>query len=266
MRVQALNKNNIRVEGDGEKTIVFGHGFGCDQLVWGKVAPSFESQYQVVLFDYVGSGSSDKSFYSKERYSSLHGYKQDLLDVCDALELKKIYFVGHSVSGMIGLLASIERPELFEKLIMIGPSPCYLNEEGYKGGFEKSDIDDLLDMMEINYKEWAKYLAPVVMQNDDRPHLASEFEQILCSNDPMIARQFAEVTFTSDVRHELHKVSVPSVIMQPRHDAIVPLEVGEYLHKNIAGSDLQVMEAMGHNPHISDPLETIDLIKTYLAT
>jgi sigma-B regulation protein RsbQ len=266
MTTRNWEKNNIHINGKGTKTIVFGHGFGCDQLVWSKVSPFFESEFQVVLFDYIGSGNSDKSYYSKERYSSLMGYKQDLLDVCDALELERIYFVGHSVSGMIGLLASIERPELFEKLVMIGPSPCYMNEPDYKGGFEKSDIDDLLDMMEINYKEWAKYLAPVVMQNEDRPHLASEFEQILCSNDPMIARQFAEVTFSSDVRHKLPEVSVPALILQPQHDAIVPIEVGEYLQRNIKGSELQLMKAMGHNPHISDPVETIELIKEYLAT
>ncbi len=262
--VNILTRNNVRITGQGEKTIVFGHGFGCDQKVWNNIIPAFEKNYQVVTFDYVGSGESDKSAYDQERYQTLAGYKQDLLEVCAALNLESILFVGHSVSSMIGVLASIEQPALLEKLIMIGPSPYYLNEPGYHGGFEQSDIDELLDMMEINYKEWAKYLAPVVMQNEERPHLAEDFEELLCSNDPMIARQFAEVTFTSDLRDELHKVTVPTLILQPKFDAIVPLEVGGYIRDQIVGSQLVVMEAMGHNPHLSDAEETVNCIKTYL--
>ncbi|MBB5180193.1 sigma-B regulation protein RsbQ [Planomicrobium koreense] len=264
MAQQVIHRNNIKIYGNGEKTLLFGHGFGCDQEVWSGVAPAFTEQYRVVLFDYVGSGQSDKSQYSIERYNSLHGYKQDLLDVCDELQLKNILFVGHSVSSMIGMLASIERPELFEKLVMIGPSPYYLNDEDYQGGFDQSDIAELLDMMEINYKEWAKYLAPVVMQNEERPGLAQEFEQILCANDPVIARKFAEVTFLSDVRSELSKVHVPTLILQPQFDAIAPPNVSQYVHEHIDGSQLVVMEAMGHNPHLSDPEETVYCIKDFL--
>lgn len=245
--------------------IIFGHGFGCDQLVWNEVIKEFVSRYKVVTFDYVGSGQSDKSFYSTERYSSLHGYKQDLIEVCDSLGVKDAFFVGHSVSSMIGMLAAIERPDLFSKIVMIGPSPHYLNEPGYQGGFDEADISELLDMMEVNYKEWAKYLAPVAMSNEDRPQLAENFEKLLCSNDPKIARQFAEVTFMSDVRVELGKVTVPTLIMQTKYDAIAPLEVGQYVHGNIPGSSLVIMDAMGHNPHISDPEETIAVIKEYLA-
>ncbi|MCP2034083.1 sigma-B regulation protein RsbQ [Planomicrobium sp. HSC-17F08] len=259
-----LKRNNVRMFGQGKQMLVFGHGFGCDQYVWNEIAPAFEDKYRVVLFDYVGSGKSDKSSYTTERYGTLHGYKQDLFDLCDALELENIVFVGHSVSSMIGMLASIERPGLIDKLIMIAPSPYYLNEADYYGGFEQSDIDELLDMMEMNYKEWAKYLAPVVMQNEDRPQLAEEFEEILCSNDPVIARQFAEVTFTSDVRAELSRVSVPTLILQTRFDAIAPPEVGQYVHEHIKGSQLRVMNAAGHNPHISDSEETVSLIKEYL--
>ncbi|MGB2992014.1 MAG: alpha/beta hydrolase [Paenisporosarcina sp.] len=265
MNSHILKRNYINVSGKGPKTVVFAHGFGCDQLVWRDIAPAFEEDYQVVLFDYVGSGRSDKSQYSPERYSSLKGYAHDVLEVCDALELKNIVLVGHSVSSMVGVLASIERPELMEKLIMIGPSPRYLNEPGYQGGFEKSDIEALLDMMEKNYNEWAKYLAPVAMGNDAGPELTADFERQLCSNDPLIARQFAEVTFTSDIRSELTKVSTPTLILQTLDDAIAPVEIGEYVHSKIPESEFVLMQATGHNPHINEPEETISYIKAFLS-
>lgn len=264
MNAEIVKRNNIQITGRGGKTILFGHGFGCDQSVWREVAATFESDYRVVLFDYVGSGQSDKSQYSTQRYNSLHGYKQDLLEICHALDLKDIIFVGHSVSSMIGALASIEQPDLMAKIIMVGPSPRYLNEPGYYGGFEKEDIEELLEMMEMNYKEWAKYLAPVITQNAERPHLSKNFEQILCSNDPIIARQFADVTFSSDVREEVKKVTVPTLILQPKFDVIAPVEVGEYLHREISGSQFVLMNATGHNPHISDAEETIGCIRSFL--
>lgn len=264
MQEDIIRRNNVKMLGHGKQVLVFGHGFGCDQYVWSEIAPAFENKYRVVLFDYVGSGKSNKSAYSTERYGTLHGYKQDLIELCDALELENIVFVGHSVSSMIGMLASIERSDLMDKLVMIGPSPYYINEGDYYGGFDRSDINELLDMMELNYKEWAKYLAPVVMQNADRPELTQEFEMILCSNDPFIARQFAEVTFTSDMREELKEVSVPTLILQPQFDAIAPPEVGRYVHESISGSQLVVMEAMGHNPHISDADETVKHIQSFL--
>lgn len=258
-------RNNVRIVGQGDQTIIFAHGFGCDQQVWKEVIEEFTNNYRVVTFDYVGSGQSDRLSYSPQRYNTLHGYKQDLLEICASLEGGDFIFVGHSVSSMIGMLASIERPELFSKLVMIGPSPYYMNEPGYRGGFDKADISELLDMMEVNYMEWAKYLAPVVMSNEDRPELAEGFEQLLCSNDPLIARQFAEVTFTSDMRSELEKLTVPTLIMQTQFDAIAPVEVGRYVHDHIPESRLVVMKAMGHNPHISDAAETVAVIKEYLA-
>ena len=230
-----------------------------------KIAPFFETKYRVVLFDYVGSGKSDKSAYSAERYSTLHGYKQDLLELCDALQLENIVFIGHSVSSMIGALASIERPELMQNLIMIAPSPHYLNEPGYEGGFEKSAIEGMLEMMELDYKEWAKFLAPLVMQNEDRVHLTEEFEALLCSNDPVIARRFAKATFLSDIRKELEEVSVPTLILQTRGDAIAPEAVGEYVHSKIPDSEYQLMEATGHSPHVSHAEETIVKIQEYLS-
>jgi sigma-B regulation protein RsbQ len=257
-------RNNVRCSGQGEKVLVFAHGFGCDQYVWDDIAPAFETKYRVVLFDYVGSGRSDKSAYSRERYSTLHGYKQDLLELCEALDLENVVFIGHSVSSMIGALAAIDRPELIKNLIMIGPSARYLNEPGYRGGFERADIEGMLEMMETDYKGWAKYLAPVVLQNGNRPELAEEFERILCSNDPDIMRQFAEVTFLSDVRDELQKVSVPTLILQMQNDAIAPIEAGEFVHSQIPESEFVLMEGSGHNPHVSHAEETIGKILAYL--
>lgn len=261
---QIIKRNNVNISGQGQKVLVFAHGFGCDQYVWDEIAPFFETKYRVVLFDYVGSGRSDKAAYSEERYSTLHGYKQDLLDLCDALQLENIVFIGHSVSSMIGALAAIERPDLMKNLIMIGPSPHYLNEPGYEGGFDKADIEGMLEMMEVDFNKWAEFLAPLVMQNQERPRLIEDFERVLCSNDPVIARRFAKATFLADVRGELEKVKVPTLILQTREDAIAPQAVGEYVHGEIPDSEFKLMDATGHNPHMSHAEETIEKICEYL--
>jgi sigma-B regulation protein RsbQ len=245
--------------------MVFAHGFGCDQNMWRFVAPEFGSSNRTVLFDYVGSGRSDISAYDPVRYSDLKGYAQDVIEIIDALGLEKVVFVGHSVSSMIGMLASIERPELFERLVLIGPSPCYINQApDYVGGFDKADIEGLLDLMDKNYIGWANFLAPAVMKNPDKPELAAELEQSFCSTDPKIARRFAEATFLADNRDDVPKVPVPSLIMQCSEDAIAPLEVGDYLHRNLPQSTLKVMRATGHCPHMSHPEETIALMREYL--
>lgn len=264
MTIDIKKRNAIQITGSGEQTIVFAHGFGCDQTVWSNILPAFEKSYRVITFDYVGSGLSDKTAYSAERYESLSGYAQDVIEICETLDLNDIIYVGHSVSGMIGVLTSIQRPDLMKKLIMIGPSPHYLNEPDYYGGFEREDIDELLDMMEMNYKEWAKYLAPIAMKNEDRPQLSEDFETMLYTNDPGIARRFAEATFMSDVREELPKVTTRTLILQPTEDSIVPIEVGEYILKSIPNSELIIMKAKGHNPHISHPEETIKEITRFI--
>lgn len=265
MAEQVIQRNNVRVVGQGQKVLVFAHGFGCDQYVWDKIAPAFETKYRVVLFDYVGSGNSDKTAYNKERYRTLHGYKQDLLELCDALSLENIVFIGHSVSSMIGALAAAERPELMKNLIMIGPSPYFLNEPGYQGGFEKAQIEGMLQLIKGDYNEFARFLSPVVMQNAARPHLAAEFEKMLCANDPEVISDFAEATFLSDVRGELENVKVPTLILQTRNDAVAPEAVGEYVHSRIENSEYKLMDAEGHSPHVSDAEETISLIAEYLA-
>jgi sigma-B regulation protein RsbQ len=246
--------------------MMFAHGFGCDQNMWRFVAPAFEDDYRVILFDYVGSGKTDLSAYSAKRYGSLDGYALDVLDICAALDLSDIIFVGHSVSSVVGMLASIKEPHRFNRLILVGPSPCYINDPpGYMGGFERVDIAGLLDLMEKNYIGWANFLAPAVMKNAERPELTRELEESFCSTDPKIARRFAEATFFSDNREDLPKVNVPSLIMQCSDDSIAPLEVGKYLHSRLRGSTFQLMEATGHCPHMSHPEETIRVIKSYLS-
>ena len=265
MTQNILVRNNVRVFGKGKQPMLFAHGFGCDQNMWRFVTPAFESDYRIVLFDYVGSGKSDIQAYDPERYGGLSGYAQDVLDICAALELKDVIFVGHSVSGVVGMLASIREPERFARLILIGPSPCYINDPpDYVGGFERADILGLLDVMEKNFIGWASFLAPVVMKNEERPELTRELEESFCSTDPKIARRFAEATFFSDNRKDLPKVRVPSLIMQCSEDAIAPLEVGDYLRRSLPQSTLQVMKATGHCPHMSHPEETIQIIKEYL--
>jgi sigma-B regulation protein RsbQ len=265
MTQDILRRNNVRVFGRGTQPMIFAHGFGCDQNMWRFVTPAFENDYKIVLFDYVGSGRSDLRAYDKHRYSDLNGYVDDLLDVCRAVDAKDAIVVGHSVSAMVAVIAAKRDPERFAHLILIGPSPRYINEApDYIGGFERADIEGLLDTMEKNYIGWANYLAPVVIGNADRPDLEGELAESFCSTDPVIARRFAEVTFLSDNREDLEDVPVPSLIMQCSSDVIAPPEVGEYMHRRLALSTLRVMRATGHCPHMSHPEETIQEMKTYL--
>ena len=260
-----LKRNNVKVSGQGTQTMMFAHGFGCDQNMWRFITPAFEKDYRIVLFDYVGAGKSDISAFDFARYSSLDGYAQDVLDIAEALDLRDMIFVGHSVSSMIGVLAANRAPQRFSHLVMVGPSPRYINDTGYVGGFERADIEGLLDLMDKNYIGWANFLAPVVMKNDDRPELTRELNESFCSTDPKITRRFAEATFFADNRADLRKVSVPSLIMQCSEDAIAPVEVGNYLRSALPGSTFRMMKATGHCPHVSHPDETIEVIRDYLA-
>ncbi len=260
-----LSRNNARVFGRGTQPMMFAHGFGCDQNMWRFITPAFEEEYRIVLFDYVGAGKSDLAAYDAGRYGALEGYAQDILDICQALKLSDVILVGHSVSSMIAVLAANREPERFERLILVGPSPRYINDPPeYVGGFERADIEGLLEMMDKNYIGWANFLAPAIMKNPDRPELGEELTESFCSTDPVIARRFAEATFFADNRADLAAVRVPTLIMQCSEDMIAPLEVGEYLHRQLAGSALRVMRATGHCPHMSDPEETIQIMKEYL--
>lgn len=266
MSASIIARNNVRVSGHGTIPMVFVHGFGCDQNMWRFLTPAFEADYRVICFDYVGSGKSDLTSYDPLRYRTLDGYASDLLDVCDALDLHDAIVVGHSVSAMVGVLAANRAPGRFSHLVMIGPSPRYINDAGYEGGFERADIEGLLDTMDRNYVGWASYLAPVIMANSDRPALAHELEESFCSTDPVIARRFAEATFYADNRADLATVRIPSLILQCRDDIIAPMAVGEYLRDHLPQSTLMVLEATGHCPHMSHPAETVQAIRAYLAT
>jgi sigma-B regulation protein RsbQ len=232
--------------------------------MWRFVAPRFADTHKVVLFDYVGAGQSDPAAYDPQRYATLDGYAQDVLDICEALDLRDAVFVGHSVSSMIGVLAAKKDPSRFSRMIMIGPSPRYINDGDYVGGFERTDIEGLFELMDRNYIGWASFLAPIVMKNEERPELVEELHESFCSTDPKVARQFAQVTFFSDNRDDLRDVRVPSLILQCAEDAIAPTEVGNYVYRTMPGSTLRQMKATGHCPHVSHPEETIEAMREYL--
>jgi len=264
-RDDVIRRNNVSVFGHGTQPMVFAHGFGCDQNMWRYLTPHFEQDYQIVLFDYVGSGRSDLAAYDADRYATLEGYAQDVLDVVRGLDLRDVVFVGHSVSAMIGVLAANQEPERFERLVLVAPSPRYINDTPYVGGFERGDIDGLLEMMDRNFIGWANFLAPAIIKNSDRPELGAELTASFCSTDPVIARRFAEATFLADNRADLANVRVPALILQCSEDMVAPLEVGEYMHRQMPESALRVMRATGHCPHMSHPDETVALIREYLA-
>jgi sigma-B regulation protein RsbQ len=263
--MQARHRHHARVTGvDGARAIVFAHGFGCDQNMWRLVAPRFEDRFQVVTFDYVGAGRSDASAYDERRYATLDGYAADVVELLDELSLGPVVFVGHSVSSMIGALASIARPELFDRLVMVGPSARYIDDGDYVGGFSASDVDGLLDSMSSNYLGWSHAITPVIMGNDDRPELATELDESFCRADPAIARQFAEVTFRSDNRSDLPDVTVPTLVLQCRDDAIAPLSAGEHVRDHVPDAKYVLLDATGHCPHLSAPAATTAAIDDFV--
>jgi sigma-B regulation protein RsbQ len=265
-----MNKNeitrrfNVRMSGQGSTPMLFAHGFGCDQNMWRYVAPAFEDVYEVVLFDHTGAGGSDLNAYDAKKYASLHGYADDIVEICTGLQLERVVFVGHSVSAMIGILAAIKAPNLFSQLILVGPSPRYINDEGYVGGFSEGQINELLEFLDSNHMGWSQAMAPVIMGNADRPELGDELTNSFCRTDPEIAKRFAKATFLSDNRDDLRRVSTPSLILQCSEDVIAPVEVGRYVHDNIKDSELTILKATGHCPNLSAPEETIAAIKAYL--
>jgi sigma-B regulation protein RsbQ len=265
MPMDAASRWNVHLSGreDGP-TLVFAHGFGCAQGMWRFVAPAFEDRYRVVLFDLAGCGDSDPASYDRVRHSSLQGHASDLLELCDELGLAEVSFVGHSVSAMIGVLAAIERPELFSRLVLVGPSPRYVDDEDYRGGFTADDIDGLLESLDSNYLGWAGGMAPVIMGNPDRPELGAELTTSFCRADPELARHFARVTFTSDNRADLARVTTPSLVLQCRDDVIAPPEVGAYVRDAIPGARLVTLDATGHCPNLSAPEATVTAIAAFL--
>lgn len=257
-------RNNVRILDAGSgPTIVLAHGFGCDQNLWRLVAPLLAEEFRVVLFDHVGSGASDASAWDAERYSSLHGYADDILQLVRGLDLNDVVFVGHSVAAMMGVLAVTEDPTRFAKLVLLTPSPRYVDDTGYRGGFTRADIDDLLDSLESNYLGWSRAMAPTVMAHPDRPELTEELAESFCRTDPARALVFARATFLSDNRADLSRVDVPTLVIECAHDALAPREVGAYVHGQIRGSTLVTLDTTGHCPHLSAPTETADAISAF---
>jgi sigma-B regulation protein RsbQ len=258
-------RNHVQITGNPDgPPMVFAHGFGCDQGMWRRVAPAFEATHRVVLFDHVGAGGSDASGFSPARYASLTAYARDIVEFCIELDLTDIVFVGHSVSAMIGVLASNLAPERFASLVLIGPSPRYIDDEGYVGGFTREDIDGLLENMATDYLGWSSVMAPAIMGRPDAPELGEELTTSFCRSDQTIARHFARVTFLSDNRADLSKVTVRSLILQCSEDAIAPQCVGEYVHRNIPGSEMVLLKATGHCPNLSAPEETVAAIRSFV--
>jgi sigma-B regulation protein RsbQ len=262
--VSTVKRNNVRVRGAGAKAMVFAHGFGCDQNMWRHVAPAFEADFKTVLFDNVGAGLSDLSAYDPKKYANLAGYADDVIEILRELDLTQTVFVGHSVSAMVGVLASLKAPELFSQLILVGPSPRYINDDGYIGGFSAEQIEELLDFLDENPMGWSQAMAPAIIGNPDRPELAEELTASFCRTDPAIAKAFARATFTSDNRADLPKVTTPTLILQCSDDIIAPLEVGHYVHRQVAGSELKILAATGHCPNLSAPAEVSSAIRAYV--
>lgn len=264
MSKSAVERNNVIQFGNGIQPLLFAHGYGCDQNMWRFITPEFENEYRIVLFDHVGSGNSDESAYDFEKYNSLQGYARDLIEICDELKLSNVIFIGHSVSCMIGVLAAIQRPNLFEKLILIGPSPCYMNDEAYFGGFSKADIEEMIDTLESNYLGWSSHITPVIAGHPEKPEHSEELFNSFCRMNPEIAKHFAKVTFMGDNRKDLDKVTVPAQVIQSSPDAISQTEVGMFVHRNLQNSIFTMIEVPGHIPHITNPIATIEAIRLFL--
>jgi sigma-B regulation protein RsbQ len=263
--MSVLARNNVRTAGDGGATMVFAHGFGCDQTMWRFLIPAFGERFRTISFDLVGSGGSDIGAYDRVKYGTLQGYADDLLEILDECATGPVVFVGHSVSTMIGMLATIKAPKRFAAQVMIGPSPCYINNGDYIGGFAREDIDELLDTLESNYLGWSSSMAPVIMGAPDQPVLREELTDRFCRNNPEIAKHFARVTFLSDHRADVPKSEVPALILQCSDDLIAPRAVGDYLHQHLPNSTLHVIENVGHCPHMSAPTESSRVIESFLA-
>lgn len=264
--INVLRRNNVHVTGNPDgRVMVFAHGFGCSQEVWHNVARRFESQFRVVLFDHVGAGGSDLSAYDRGKYDSLNGYADDILEILEALDVHDAVFVGHSVSTMMGVIASVKDPSRFGQLILVGPSPRYVDDYPYRGGFTQADIEGLLDSLDANYLGWSATMAPVITGNADRPELGEQLATLFCSTDPAIARHFARVTFLSDHRRDLAEVTVPTLVVQCSDDVIAPPYVGDYVHEQITGSTLITLAATGHLPSLSGPDELAAVIRAAVA-
>jgi sigma-B regulation protein RsbQ len=259
-----LERNNVKLSGQGSRAMMFAHGFGCDQNMWTSVARAFEPDFKTILFDHVGAGQSDLGAYDSHRYSTLQGYADDVVEIGRALGLTDAVFVGHSVSAMIGALASLKAPGMFSELIMVGPSPRYIDDDGYVGGFSRAQVEELLEFLADNHLGWSAAMAPAIMGNPDRPELGETLAGSFCATDPAIAREFARVTFLSDNRADLPEVTARTLVLQCREDIIAPTAVGEYVRDHIPNSRFMLLDATGHCPNLSAPEEVTAAIRAFV--
>ena len=261
-----VQRNNVQIIGRGSRPLVLAHGFGCDQNMWRFLTPLLESDYRIILFDYTGSGKSDVSHYDRERYSKLQGYAQDVIEICESIGVSDVVFVGHSVSSIIGILAANERPDLFAQLVLVCPSPSFMNfEPDYRGGFEREDLEELLNLMDKNYIGWANYLAPLVMGTEANQELTKELSDSFCSTDPTYLKPFARATFLSDHRSDLGKTKHPTLILQSANDTLASIEVGQYMAGKITTSQIDVIEASGHCLHMTNPNSVYESMSRFIA-
>ena len=260
----SLKRNNVQISGGGARTMMFAHGFGCDQSMWRDVAHRFEDDFRIVLFDHVGAGGSDLAAYDPAKYARLDGYAQDVVEIGQALDLRDAVFVGHSVSAMIGALATLQAPGMFSDLVMVGPSPRYIDDGAYRGGFSHEQVEELLDFLAENHLGWSAAMAPAIMGNPARPELGERLTNSFCSTDPDIAREFAKVTFFSDNRDDLALISARTLVLQCREDIIAPECVGEFVHARVPGSEYRLLDATGHCPNLSAPDEVAAAIRTFV--
>lgn len=257
--------HNVRVTGSGEEVVVLGHGFGSDQSVWKQVISHFVDDYKLVLFDNLGAGTTDPDYFSFDRYSTLQGYAYDLLAILEHLQVSSCIYVGHSLMGMVGCLASIEQPTLFRKLILVSASPRYLNDVNYFGGFEQEDLDQLFQAMRSNYQAWVSGFAPLAVGDDMDSFAVQEFSRTLFSVRPDIACAVAKVIFESDVRGILPYVTVPCHILQSTKDLAVPVVVSDYLHSNLGSKSIvEILQTEGHLPQLSCPNVMIPALRRHL--
>lgn len=258
-------RNNVVIKGNGLTPMIFAHGFGCDQNMWRFIVPSFEKDYKIILFDHVGAGKSDLRSYDPVKYATLEGYASDIVEIAKELKLKDVVFVGHSVSAIMGIIAAKQEANLFKALILIAPSPSYINDGDYIGGFSRNEIDELLQSLDANHMGWSMTMAPMIMANSDRAELGEELANSFCRTDPAIAKQFARATFLTDSRSALASCTTPALILQCSDDIIAPVEVGKFMREELEGSKLVILQATGHCPHMSAPEETVSAIKEFLA-
>lgn len=263
-RSAVLQRNNVRVIGTNKPVMLFSHGFGCDQSIWRFLTPTLAIDYQLVLLDHVGAGQSDQAAYDSQKYGNLDGYARDIVEICQALDLRDVVLVGHSVGAMIAMLAAIRAPEHFSRLVLLAPSPCYLNEPSYVGGFDRADIDQLLAFMDSDYGSWATMFAALLAGDSNDPTLGMELTNRFCSTDSVLAKQFARVAFLSDNRADVTRLQLPTLLLQCAQDAVAPAEVGEYLAQHMPHATLVQLQTTGHCPHLSAPLETLAAMRTYL--